>query len=677
MAEDPEKKFHSIMDKLFSSSKSSSLSSSMGESSRGKKRPNPEPALALVEPRAMVDILDVSRRSSVAQSNAPLCRPWDRGDLMKRVATFKSMTWFGKPKAVNAVNCARRGWINVDTDIIACEACAARLLFSTPSSWPQQQGKQCPLLMSISIELLVQVEKAALVFSLKLDSGHKLLCPWGDNACDERLAEFPPTPFPVLADKFKERSSKLLQLLALPVVSSSAIEYMRSPQLEEFLSQSSTLDLCNESPSMSEIEFLGNEKEADSANLYYQAQKLISLCGWEPRLLPYVVDCIEKPKGSEILKSSLADSTRNSSSNVCSAATGEREVNEEGGNNIVSSVDPNSIVLDCGLCGASVGLWTYSTVPRPLELFRVAGVVEVNGNRSGGQELENADPVNKDGVLTSSSNSFLFPPTNMKFTIAGGPPPTKQNFKATVSLPVIGRNLRARLSYDKDFGDHSSGSQLDPASQSEKLIMSNMEKDHTEDKAGDNPPQSETLESSKSKENDQRQVSASNSENPSVISPGGCETPEIDNALPQLEESTSVVPNTHSNQSESSTIQNSLISAEKSNSGTGGPQNRANGDVLLSGTVKEFKELSSNRSMDFDPIRQHRHFCPWIVSTNSGAPGWQQTLTALQRQNDRSNSSPKTPSTSSIIKVNDPITSVRRLFRSPSAKRPKLTPGSS
>lgn len=29
---------------------------------------------------------------------APPCRPWDRGDLLRRLATFKAMTWFGKPK---------------------------------------------------------------------------------------------------------------------------------------------------------------------------------------------------------------------------------------------------------------------------------------------------------------------------------------------------------------------------------------------------------------------------------------------------------------------------------------------------------------------------------------------------------------------------------------------------
>jgi len=43
-------------------------------------------------------------------------------------------------QVVSAVNCARRGWVNVEMDIIACEACGARVLFSTPSSWSQQQG---------------------------------------------------------------------------------------------------------------------------------------------------------------------------------------------------------------------------------------------------------------------------------------------------------------------------------------------------------------------------------------------------------------------------------------------------------------------------------------------------------------------------------------------------------
>lgn len=33
-----------------------------------------------------------------AAAQAPVCRPWDRGDLVRRLSTFKSMTWFAKPQ---------------------------------------------------------------------------------------------------------------------------------------------------------------------------------------------------------------------------------------------------------------------------------------------------------------------------------------------------------------------------------------------------------------------------------------------------------------------------------------------------------------------------------------------------------------------------------------------------
>ena len=115
-----------------------------------------------------------------------------------------------------------------------------------------------------------------MVFSLKLDNGHKLLCPWIDNTCDERLAEFPPTPPQVLVEKFRERSCALLRLLALPLISSSAIEYIRCPQLEEFLGQSPTLEFGNMSANLSHIQFLGNDCDAGFANLYYEVHSFLT-----------------------------------------------------------------------------------------------------------------------------------------------------------------------------------------------------------------------------------------------------------------------------------------------------------------------------------------------------------------------------------------------------------------
>ena len=69
---------------------------------------------------------------------------------------------------------------------------------------------------------------------------------------------------------------------------------------------------------------------------------------------------------------------------------------------------------------------------------------------------------------------------------------------------------------------------------------------------------------------------------------------------------------------------------------------------FLSG--KDLMRVVSDKAMEFDPIRQHRHFCPWIASTGNGAPGWKQTLSALIRQKGVS-TSPENSSAASIIKV--------------------------
>ncbi|KAE8125001.1 hypothetical protein FH972_019839 [Carpinus fangiana] len=683
MAQDSEKRFDSIMDKLFHAPKSlppNSSSSSGAQLSRGRKRPNTSSALALMEPKTKQHL-----SGSAGTSDAPLCRPWDRGDLMRRLATFKSMTWFAKPKVVSAVNCARRGWVNVDMDIIACEACGARLLFSTPSSWTQQQ-----------------VEKAALVFSLKLDNGHKLLCPWIDNACDEALTRFPPTTPPVLVDKFRERCSALSQLLALPVISPSAIECVRSPQLEQFLEQSSMLEYGDGSTNNSRQEYRGSESDADSANLYYQAQKLISLCGWEPRSLPYSVNSKDGPdqsaKNANALTSSyLVANRQNASINLESVSM--KEIREAGENSNISTgrqSDPNSVVLDCKLCGASVGLWAFSTVPRPMELFRFVGYAEVNNeNESGTHDLGNVNHLDdRAGVVSTSSNGVTSSkdrPTNFNLTIAGGPPPTRQNFKATISLPVIGQNLRARFSYDSEFRDRIYLNQEDVQTDFQNNSLLLEKNDHAENTQGTSP-----------------EVGVRNSiESTQNVVQSSCQKgkmPEnVENVIPdtssakdpgssQFRDPTTIAPdaNTTTRNCESSkddlpVMVESVNSSFQQISGIDIVQNKAisfatncmpipeNNEIVTCSSGKDLKKFESDKAMGFDPVRQHRHFCPWITSTGNGATGWQQTLSALLRQKGFSPSPWNSPS-ANIIKVDDPITSVRRLFMSQSAKRMKMTP---
>ncbi|CAE5959686.1 unnamed protein product [Arabidopsis arenosa] len=593
MAQDSEKRFHQIMDKLFTPSKSqlpsSSTSSSVEQQSRGKKRPNPSSALALVEPKTVLATIDRSSALKVPAGTSPsgLCRPWDRGDLMRRLATFKSMTWFAKPQVISAVNCARRGWVNDDADSIACESCGAHLYFSAPSSWSKQQ-----------------VEKAASVFSLKLDSGHKLLCPWIENSCEETLSEFPSMTPQDLVDRHEERSEALLQLLALPVISPSAIEYMRSSDLEEFLKRPIAPASSDTAAESSQTESLINHVGASPAQLFYQAQKLISLCGWEPRALPYIVDCKDKSsetaRGIDTIDLLPETATREllSISDSTPIPDGVSGNNENPTLPDTLNSDPSSVVLDCKLCGACVGLWVFSTVPRPLELCRVTGDTEISTEKHP-----------RGGTLQNQ-------PSSLKFTIAGGPPATKQNFKATISLPIIGRNLRSRFasySRDHDHGDVSS-------------IQDQQSK--TAENNGDVTQNSDQVMNDIGEKAD-----------------GGRNSADIESDI---------------------ALQNKdkQMMVERSNL----PDNNKPKDSTAG------KSVTSNKQMEFDPIKQHRHFCPWIWSTGRRGPGWRQTLSALQRHKG-SCQTPPTPS--SLFKVDDPLTSVRNLFKSPSPKKRKLNGGSS
>nr|KAJ0228607.1 hypothetical protein LSAT_V11C100011360 [Lactuca sativa] len=112
--------------------------------------------------------LSASACGSVLGSSQPSCRPWERGDLLRRLSTFQPANWFGKPKAASSLACARRGWVNVDIDKIECESCGATLKYIAPDSW-------------------TPIEDLGEESANQLDEGHKVICPWRGNSCAESL----------------------------------------------------------------------------------------------------------------------------------------------------------------------------------------------------------------------------------------------------------------------------------------------------------------------------------------------------------------------------------------------------------------------------------------------------------------------------------------------------------
>ncbi|KAJ6796460.1 Uncharacterized protein M6B38_218625 [Iris pallida] len=749
MAGDSERRFEKIMSKL-----------------SHPRPPNPTTSDGIGKKR-----FESGLRVSATNSTGlvPPCRPWDRGDLMRRLATFKAMTWFGKPQVVNPVNCARRGWINVEMDIIACVACGARLLFSTPSSWNLQQ-----------------VEKAAAVFSLKLENGHKLLCPWNDNACDEALALFPPTPPPLLVDGYGERAAALLGLTALPVVSFSAIDYMRSPQLEQFLSQSShTLVCLNKGISLTDNprnkDILGASEDA-TANKYYQAQKIISLCGWKPRLLPYVVD--SKPSTS-----SAGIPTAQKDSTILYTSSGSSEC--EGRNNNLLSLgehlwDPASVVFDCTFCGACVGLWAFATVQRPLESFTlVADSNNQNGSNTrcasliSGTEAPKGESLSKghqnleggcdSGYIIGSMSKER--PLGLSLTIAGGPPPTKQNFRPVVSFPIISRHLRSDVASSFGTGYASSNASCEDQLNAQSYSQINVQSGKHADADGGSGVSLEGSGFLKRKRSDiELHVSESNdvndssrlegevytSENgPNFVDknsinpykgrkndPEGTQTlhSDVDDIVNSKENRVRDLqrdPNSedvrekplHSESAISKSVEveqsifassNTIARVDSSKpDGTCeynevGPSNIAScsstphrgdrgSDILnlndakttdrMANAVESMVFASAGRNenvnhamgdnlqppmqhkiSEFDPIRQHRPFCPWIAPVDGKhLPGWKSTLSALVQQEKDSSSDPLGLDSAPTLldEVDDPIISIRKLFSSPPSKRLK------
>ncbi|KAL0342425.1 UNVERIFIED_CONTAM: hypothetical protein Scaly_1905100 [Sesamum calycinum] len=569
MAEDSEKRFEAIMSKLFhtppkSKTNANNTSRHGVHTLSGRKRPHSSSTgTKLAGNVDSGSLFSVSATSTLA----PACRPWDRDDLFRRLSTFKSMTWFAKPQVVSPLECARRGWVNVDMDTIACYSMVNKFI----------------------------------VFSTIPDSRFFMV--------------------------YAQSVEKAAMLIALPVILPVAIDNIVCSQLEQFLRESSTSGY--KSPlEKSRTELSGDVPQSVSSISYYQAQKLISLFGWEPHVLPYKVDLKDGENQSVKDANVMVTTGQKHKVSIYRLSTGEdMKASAE------LQFDPSSVVLDCNLCGASVGLWAFSTIPRPLEYLRFVGLTEVNGRSistdyevcsqegSSGNQIHTG---NREGITNTVSTAS----TSLGFTIAGGPPPAMLNYGATISLPIIGHNLRARFSMETETNDQLAVQKLSQVEEDQQMSLEseNVTAEGTVATRGldfiaKNPaevPQTVpegSISNANSAVADHHRFDAENN----VLSrkDGGNEPNRKEMDEPRNCEWDSSYPSNH-------------------------PDSPGIGPFAkhtpVPFSLREDKKLPSlNKSKEFDPIKQHRFFCPWIMSTGKFVSGWKQTLSALEGNKELNN----------------------------------------
>ncbi|KAF0909160.1 hypothetical protein E2562_032209, partial [Oryza meyeriana var. granulata] len=379
-----------------------------------------------IAPHAPQPSLSTNAAGAALDFSQPSCRPWERGDLLRRLATFKSSTWASKPKAASSLACARRGWVNIEMDKIECESCGAPLIFTALTSWSP-----------------AEVANAGEAFAEQLDASHQGDCPWRGNSCADSLVQFHLTPS-ALVGGFKDRCDGLLQFISLPIIAKSAIESMkltRSPQIDRILSQSITIlsgELGYKTDGTTEIDI----NHQDESCSYSQAQKLISLCGWEPRWLPNVQDWEENSTRSakhtasadpDQFHSRLPEHNQNSCSASVKKDKGKGKIRVKD-----SGCSMRSPLLDCSLCGATVRIWDFRSVRRPSHLSinnsdapdtrkavltrGISATSGINGWVAEGTERDNVE--GRDEAGTDEGKSLSNAQVDLNLTMAGGLPST-------------------------------------------------------------------------------------------------------------------------------------------------------------------------------------------------------------------------------------------------------------
>ncbi|KAG7672791.1 hypothetical protein Ndes2526B_g08673 [Nannochloris sp. 'desiccata'] len=248
-------------------------------------------------------------------------RPWDRGDLFRRLKTFKSSTWFAKPNSISPEECARRGWQNTDIDVITCESCKAVV--------------SCP----IPIQLLPdEAQQVAEKYAKQVCDSHAVGCPWRSTTCSLSLLHFPHMPKSAVGLDFAERTTTLQRVLCLPPIDPAAVETLCAGPLGSIVAQviengplvggaGTALENQknkNDNSSINDALLTSNGVATCEQEAYTRRLRAIALCGW----------------GLEILSSSSQGEEQ-------SAAAAQQ-----------CRVGPESSMLSCALCGARAGLWT-------------------------------------------------------------------------------------------------------------------------------------------------------------------------------------------------------------------------------------------------------------------------------------------------------------------------------
>lgn len=277
----------------------------------------------------------------------PGYEPWSRAALLRRMQTFKAITWFAKPAALSAAQCALRGWRNTGPDLLACDFCSSQLCCRLPSA-PQLDSMKAAV--AKYVQLLVEA--------------HEETCPWRQRACDASLLAQPADAPAQMQSVYSHSLQQLQQLDALPAIGGAALAQLAAAAMAAGVLEQLAQVLCIEQHALEVAAAATSaapgspgavaDANAPAALSSGQRARLLALCGWQPQAL-LAASATAAATAFHAQQRPSVFGVSHLLGGVGSGSIGRAGQPATG----LAQLPASHTALCCAECGNNVGLWGY------------------------------------------------------------------------------------------------------------------------------------------------------------------------------------------------------------------------------------------------------------------------------------------------------------------------------
>lgn len=189
-------------------------------------------ANASVSSRSHPSPLKLQPKSSVEPKALPNYSPWSQETFLARLKTYSSVsTWHPKPDPISEVEWAKRGWVCVDVNTVACRGgCEKRVVVSldttarplqhTDENEPNNEADEDEDEIAAALE-----EALAERYRDEIINGHSSSCMWYKAGCKDDIYRLPVVRSSVWQPELSQRFRSLLRM-------SSSVDKIRTRALE-------------------------------------------------------------------------------------------------------------------------------------------------------------------------------------------------------------------------------------------------------------------------------------------------------------------------------------------------------------------------------------------------------------------------------------------------------------